>query len=361
MNGRKAALVAIIATGALFLAACGSGSNDKPSATGTEGTNPPKVFTVGLSIPTGGINQVIVIRDSLVASGAKLGIKFETFDAQLNPQKQVSDINQMVAQKVDGIVVLYAMGGPESLGPPLEKARKAGIKLLGYNIVADPEKSIAPWDGHVDEGMFGSASKDLSNFVAHRLGDRKNVLGVGIGIPVPEIARQLKTWESQVTSLDSAVKWLGTVANPTDDIAGSQRVVSEASTRYKNEIDAVMAYSDASALGARIALQNAGVTHAVITGFTGDEEGITAIKDGKIDATIDTVPWRQGLTLAAMMYGLLHNDPNTPQFVANELILVDADNVADYVPWPVKLAEIKAGTLTCKNAGCPAGLPVPPQ
>jgi ribose transport system substrate-binding protein len=347
---RRHALKAVVVCGVAACAAALAGTASSSSSQAKQ------QFVVGFSNPTGAQPSLNATQAAVAALGKRLGFKVVALDAQLNVQKQVSDINQFIAQHVDGIIVFPL--APNTLNPALNRARKAGIKLLGWDAFTQKPKagaSIAPYDANFDQGLtYGGATK-LAKLIASSLHGKGNVLGIGLGAPVPSIAFQVKQYQRFVTAGHPGVKWLGTMQNPTDDIAGGEKVTSQAVTRFKGQINAVMSYNDASALGAAISLKNAGVANPVIVGEGGSPAGVAGVEAGRITATVDIVPWRQGL-IAATMMGKLLNGETVPTWVETPVDLYTKANVAKRLDWDAALKQIASGKLTCKNGGCPAAL-----
>src|SRR3954467_7216473 len=126
-----------------------------------QGSQARAEFTVGFSNPTGAAASLNATQDAVTALGKHVGFKVIPLDAQLNVQKQVSDINQFIAQKVNAIIVFPL--APSTLNPALQRARKAGIKVIGWDALQTPPAggtSIAPYDTNVDQGLsFGGAQK----------------------------------------------------------------------------------------------------------------------------------------------------------------------------------------------------------
>lgn len=311
---------------------------------------------VGFSNPTGAQPSLNTTQAAATALGKRLGIKVISLDAQLNAQKQVSDINQFIAEKVNGIIVFPL--APNTLNPALERARKAGIKVLGWDAFTQKpasDASIAPYDANFDQGLSFGGATQLAKLVGDDLKGSGNVVGIGIGAPVPSIAFQVKQYRTELASQAPNIKWLGTVQNATDDIAGGQKVTAQAITRFGGKINGVMSYNDDSAIGAAIALKNNGTHNAVIVGEGGTSEGVTAVKNGQITASVDIVPWRQGLIAATMMHDLLTGQ-SVPTWIENPVIMYTKSNIASRLDWNTAVQQIAAGTLTCANGGCPPPL-----
>ena len=113
-----------------------------------------------------------------------------------------------------------------------------------------------------------------------------------------------------------------------------------------------MAYNDSSAIGAAVAAKAAGLDDVVIVGENGDDDGIAAVKDGHIDATVDLVPWRTGLVVQTIGRALLEGK-EVPTYVETTSVLYTKDTLGDRVGWDDATSQIADGSLTCADAGCP--------
>jgi ribose transport system substrate-binding protein len=349
--------VAAVAAGcalALSAAACSSGTS---SNAGSGGSPAGKQYVVGFSNPTAAQPILQTFQKALIAAGKHMNIKVVPLDAELNVQKQVSDIDQFVAQHVDGIIVFPL--APNTLTPALNQARAEGIKVLGFNAVVQqpkPGASVAPYDANFDQGEDYQGAKLLAQYVSQQLHGSGNVLGIGISAPVPSLHFMLQQYQMYLKQDAPNVTWLGTQANPTDDIAGGQQVASEAATKYQDKISAVMAYNDDSAIGGTIALKSAGVKNPLTVGQNGDPQGVAAIKDGTMSAMVDIVPWREALIGATMMNDLL-TKKSVPNWVATPVVMYTKSNIDQRLDWNQAVQEISNGTLSCQHGGgCPSSI-----
>ena len=84
----------------------------------------------------------------------------------------------------------------------------------------------------MDQGLSFGGAQQLANLVGTSLKGQGNVLGVGLGAPVPSIAFQLKQYQKLLAKSYPKLKWLATVENPTDDIAGGEKVVSRSGNTF---------------------------------------------------------------------------------------------------------------------------------
>ena len=337
---------------ALVGAACGG---DEPAATTepaetteptgtTEPTEPAESFSIGFTNPLGSNDQLNLLQQSIVARAEFLGHTVVPLDSNLDPNKQVSDIDQMVAQGVDAIIVFPL--DPNAITPPLERAREAGIKTIGINgtLFDTSVETADPFDAAVNQGEEQMAT-ETAEFVIDQLGGQGNVLGIGLGIPVPTIEYQMQVMEQAAT--DGGLTWLDRVDNPTDDAAGAQPVVEEALLRF-DQIDAIMAYNDPSAQGAIAAANAAGLEPGLegdilITGANG--VALDQIRSGELAATWDLLPWLQGICYVNVMTDILAGE-EVPVTTVVPVQMITQENVDQVLDWDQAVEMIAAGELT---------------
>lgn len=342
--------VTVAATATLLLLPAAAGCGKEQSADGKA------TYRVGLSDPVSAQPLDRAWGQATIAAGKRAGIDVTILDAALDANKQVSDVDQFVAQQMDGVIVFPL--APNAVDPALKRARAAGIKVVGASAIVaehEPTEPVEPYDALFNQNADVGGAKLLADHVAKRLNNKGNVLGIGIGAPVPSIKFMLQNYEKYVTQGRPDIKWLGTIDNPTDDEAGGEKAATEAIARFKGDIDAVMAYNTASAIGAAVALKRAGIDGVVIVGQNGDPQGARAVESGQIDAMVDLVPWRQGLVGIEIMRRLLEGKPVKPAFYLQPE-LYTKENISERLDWDEAIKKIESGELTCANGGCPPEL-----
>jgi ribose transport system substrate-binding protein len=191
--------VTIVASGvlAIALAGCNSGSTSATTAANTGASSSPvaavktgttaeladittlcgtKKLVVGMSDLFGGNSWRKITRAEFEDEAKKCPNITKTLytDAQNNPQKQISDINGLVAQGVD---VLIANDLGPSMLPTLRKATAAGVKVVPF--IATPGGKVgSDYTNYVaeDVGAYGAA---LADWDVKALGGKGNVVVLG--------------------------------------------------------------------------------------------------------------------------------------------------------------------------------------
>jgi ribose transport system substrate-binding protein len=368
MRSFRYGLTALLAACVVLVTACGDSNSSSSSNSGSSGATSAGSTSASTAAASGdckwkvgyaepvAAQEIDAIEDAaLIKGGKRRGICVTVLDSALDVNKQLGAVNQFVAQKMDAIIVFPL--SPNSLKPALDKARAAGIKLIGNSaIVTDkqPTGSIAPYDALFEQDSAVAGAKMLAEHVREKLGGKGTALGVGIGIPVPSLKFMMEQYTRAVTD-GSDIQWLATVDNPTDDIAGGQKVVSEAVTRFAGKkIDAVLTYNTSSGVGAYQALQRSNSKDAVIVAQNGDTIGVDGLESGKLSAMTDIMPWRSALQLLDITERVLEGK-EVPKLTFGRPILYTKDNLHERLDWKQAVEDIASGKLTCENAGCTKG------
>lgn len=334
--GRKRRLAVLLVV-PLGLIACGGNSSS------SSGGSTSKSFTIAFSNPVGSNDLLVVVQKAIEARAQCLGFKVVALDANLSADKQVSDITQFISQKVDGIIVEPL--NASAVKPVVEQAQAAGIKVIGSNLTlgktGTTTADIAPFQASVDEGYQQSA-QETAQYLSGQLGGHGNVLGIGIGFPVPVIQYEVSALHT--AAIAYGLNWLGEVDNPSDNEAGAEPIVEQALLKYPN-INAIMAYNEPSALGAAAALKAQGRTGVLITAANGTPAGVDAVKTGQIAATWDLLPWKLGVDFVNVLTQLMegHTAPVTTTVPSQKLTM---NNLSSQVNWDSAVSQIASCKIT---------------
>lgn len=350
MPTRSGALAAAALITTLAVSACtsgtpagGSGQSAGPSA---QAAGHSGAITIGFANPQGTQPVLQAFQQALTAAAKRKGDKVIALNAALSVNQQVSDIQTLISDKVN-VIIVFPLAGP-ALFPVLGQARKAGIKLIGWNALiptGKPVTSAAPFDADLDQGIIVQGAQDAANYVDQALHGKGNVVGINIAAPVPSLDALVGNYQADVTRGHPGVHWLGTLPDQTDSLSGGQTAMQDAITRFHGKINAVMAYTDESAIGAANALKSAGIHGTVLIGQQGNQDGINAIRSGVIQGDIDTQPWRQALYALGMATDLAAGK-KVPPLVEFPTVFITKANLSGYVPWSQAISEISDGKMS---------------
>lgn len=369
-HGRLATTVAAVALIALSLALVGCGGSDDESASETEsvasetsggattggetGSIPEGYSGVEADLPTaydaptmqsgtsckiGFQNPVAAneflgfVQKAVIAEAKGFGCTVIALDDALSPDKQVSNMQQLLGQNVDAII-FYPLD-PKATTPVLQRAKKQSVPVIAIDASfgeTNPVPLIATqvWQGRDIQAHL------QANALADAKPDAKVGL-IGIGIPVPAI--KYLTGRQQHFAEEKGLTVIDTEDNPSDDVTGGEKA-GNALLQRNQEIDSVMGYNDPSALGAVIAARATG-REITVVGLNGSSDGIEGVKTGRLIATVQVDPIGIGAQTADAAYSLITNQNlPLPPIVIRPGVLVTQDNVDDIPSWSAQLAEI---------------------
>ena len=263
----------------------------------------------------------------------RLGGSYVELDAKGDVDTQVSQFEQVVAQKVDGIFV-FALD-PGSVQPALERAKAAGLPVVTIDLNFENTDDIGEFDSQIlqrrDEAAYLGAQE-----MAKRVGSGASVATIDFAIKVPSI----------VYSIERAGYWadkfgltvVGNASNPSDDIAGGEKAMTEILGNYP-DIEGVIGYNDPSAIGAAAAARAQGKQDLVFGGENGGSDALEAIRAGRLDYTAKLHPPSMGKFAAWGLYNLLQ-DKEVPKAVKAEAPeIVTEDNIDSVQSWDEQLQE----------------------
>lgn len=350
------ARIALPVVAALVLAGCGQstaetsnkppGSDALPVSAEYSGplkglpTSYPEVqkkadLTVGFLIPNGAVEVLSALGRAMDAAVKAQGGKVITYDAQAQPDKQVTQMQQLVDRGVNAIVVWPL--DAKALDPVIRSASAKGIPVIGMEVNPDPNGDIGQFTTQVTTGAdqvgFNSA-REMA-----RVSPSAEVAIAGFVVPVPSIRAQTEAMGQWAKKF--GLKVVAEVENQTDDVAGGMTAAGGALAQNPN-IAGVLAYSDQTAIGAALAARESGRQIQTI-GTNGGSDAFEAIKQGRLHATLQfpIATWAQQLTRAAYSAVL---SPNTklPKTVYPEVLpLITAENVSQAKTFDEQIASIK--------------------
>lgn len=349
---RYQALVGALAVSALALSACSSGTSESaesaaPSEAATDAAEPAapaeSAGLVGFSYP---IEANTYLKAIGLGAQAQLmgncGAEFYPVDAQLDGNKQISDVEAMITKGVDAMII-YPLDS-NGLKPAMDKASEAGIKVITMNYSVDDSTAAPPSPSlaQVQDAFPQRAlAKEKVEWLKRELPDGGNVLYVGLAFPVAALEAHANMFAEEIASAPE-FNFLGRVDNQTDDSEGGRQAVDEALVRFP-EVDAIVSYNDPTALGAFQAVKAAGKDGQVlIIGNQMQPEAVQSLQNNEITGSWDFNPVESGIALAdltcAALTGASESDYN--KTVQTPAQFYDSSTIADFQSWDARIAAI---------------------
>jgi ABC-type sugar transport system substrate-binding protein len=342
INMKSVKKCAVVIAIALLVAACSSDSKSNTAAGSGSGAGTGKTFTVAYSQPIGQNPYLKTIEDAMRIAVEKRSGKFVSSDARGDVNKQVSDIDSFITQKVDAIVYYPLLSS--AVEPSLQRAASAGIKLvaLGHDTnYKDASPPPSPISAQVMEDRFNVSKKHV-DFLAKTLNGTGNVVYLAFGIPAATTETMFASFKENLASVPG-LKLLERVDNKTDDAAGARPLIDSMITKYGDSINAIVVYNEPSTIGAFSAIDAAGKKSSILlVGNQLTPEGVSHIQNGDWAVTWDLDPVTTGVSLGTMAMDILEGKPESQwhKTVITPSIEYTKTNIGDYVPWDQQLAKL---------------------
>ena len=234
------------------------------------------------------------LSEAIVAyAQTKPGVKVVMVDAQSDVQKQFSQVENFVAQKVDAIIL-----NPcelEASTPAVDYVKKAGIPLV---LVNQTTKSAG--DSYIGSNDF-EAGRMAMEAIAKKLNGQGGVLMLH-GIMGTSAQLQREAGAREVFAKYPGLK-LVDHQTASWDRAKAMALTENWIQAHKGKFSAVFAHNDEMAMGALLALERAQLKKDVyVIGIDAIAQALSAVKEGRLDATVfqDAVGQGKGSVDAAI-------------------------------------------------------------
>jgi ABC-type sugar transport system substrate-binding protein len=298
-------LVTLIAFAAMAMVGCGRGTQtSQETAAGTPGAaeatvaqavtdfprppKPSKAYRLGVSIPHLANPHYVGQAYGYIDEAQSLGAQVTLLEAggYEHLDKQVSQVEDLIASKVDAIIIA-AVSGPGTIGA-VEAAAAAGIPVINVNVMTDSDKVVTRIRS--DDDVIGRMQAD---FMGERLKGTGNVVMLR-GAPGTSWAEiRGNAFRKQLAAKYPNVKVLGeqySQSTPADGL----RLMEDFLQTFP-QISGVYNGADSTAVGAAQAVKGAGKAGAIVmtaTDFQLDTEKF--IREGVISASVLQQPVTMG-------------------------------------------------------------------
>lgn len=266
---------------------------------------------IGISISTLNNPYFVTLKDSAEAKAKELGMETTTVDAQNDPAKQVSDIEDLIQQGVD--ILLINPADSSAIAAAINSANNANIPVITVDRSAEGGEVVA----HVASDN-AAGGKMAGEYIIEQLGEEAKVVELE-GIPGSSAARERGAGFNEAIAAASGYEVASKQAANFDRAQGL--TVMENIIQSTKDFKAVFAHNDEMALGAVQALNAAGLTDVIVVGFDATEDAVKAVEDGKMAATVAQKPDLMGEQAVEAAQKVL-KDETVEEFIPVELELI---------------------------------------
>ena len=283
-------------------------------------------FTVGFSQMESDNPWRIAETNSIKAEAQKRGVPLVVTDAQGQTAKQVSDVEDLIARRVN--MIFLAPREFEGLAPALQAAKAANIPV----VLVDRAAAGTPGTDYKTllASNFIEQGQRAAEWLAKATGGKAKIVQL-TGTPGASVAA-----DREKGFRDEIAKYPGMeiIASQTGNFtrAEGERVMQNLAQSLGPKITAVYAHNDEMALGAIQALKSAGRKpgqDVIIVSVDGQKAALQAIMAGELGATVESNP-RFGPLAFDTMEKLRKGETVQPKILLTDR-LFDKTNAGQFV------------------------------
>ena len=261
-------------------------------------------FKAGYLQVFSGINVMMTLQNECEKKVRALGGTFISYDAGLDIQKQVSQMDQLISQKVD-VIIAYPTTDV-ALTQGVAAAKAAGIPVVQVNVPSNSQKTLDPNVAAMVGMAFDQYDYVTIKYIAEKFPKGK-VAFLGYGPPTDNLVHiigRAKYWAQQM-----GLNILGEVpamdASPNAATVATQAIIG----KYP-DVQIIIGYNDYATMAAAATLKAAGKTGVLVATMNGGQD-ITAagIKEGTALCAYRNAWWKVGNAAAIAAYDVLTKQP----------------------------------------------------
>lgn len=288
------------------------------SETPVEGNG--KTYKFGYTCMTMNNPFFITLEQSIREEVEKDGHSLITLDPQMDSQKQIAQVEDMISQGVD-MIFLNPVDW-KSVKAALDAAEKAGVPIVNFDAEVFDQELV---DSIVVSDNFNAGKVCGEDLVAKMPDGGKIAI-----IDSP-------TMKSVIDRIDGFLEGLGDDKDKFQIVAqqdgkGSLEVtmpIAEAILQANPDIEAIMGGNDPTALGIIAALKAANKSDVLVYGVDGSPEAKAAIKDGDMTGSGAQSPINIGKESVKVGYQIL-NGESYERFIPVNTEIITKDNVDQF-------------------------------
>jgi len=281
----------------------------------------PKI-TIGLAVANLQADFFRQIKASVERAGREADVTVITVDARGDSAAQISQVRDLIAQKIDALI--YIPAGATAAAVPVNLARAAGIPT----VAVDRTPEGAPADTFIATDSVAAAHA-LGQWVVEQTGGTAEIgiIQGQIGT-TPQLERDkgfstAMTGHSgmRVVATQPSLEW-----HQDEGFAIAQDMLQR-----RPAITVLFGQADALALGAAQAVKLIKPGHRVlVVGFDGDVTGLKAVQNGALDATMTQPTQEMGRMALRSALDLIARKP-VPALQLQPATLTTKANVGAFI------------------------------
>lgn len=288
----------------------------------------PKKTEIAVCLP-GSVEFFSVERKGMDAAAAKLGVTLAYSDAEWDPGKQLNQVEDFIARKVQAIML--CAGDNQALLPAVKLCNEAKIPLITFTNVlgTDPEgkyPGVVTFVG-ISDVNYGVMMGQMAHTL---LGDKAASIVLLEGNPGTGPQRQrAQGFEAELRKYP---KYKIVYRQAIDGWKKEGALAAmEAFIQTKQPFDLVACQWYDGAIAAAMAIKDAGMAGKFVTGLEFSKSVVPYIKSGQVNMTTNASISGMGYTAVETTVKHLKGE-KVPAFVGVVPVVVDKANVDKIVP-----------------------------
>ncbi|TQE17657.1 transporter [Streptomyces ipomoeae] len=239
---------------------------------------------LGLSLSTLNNPFFVQIKDGAQEEAKKLGVDLTVTDAQNDASQQANQLQNFTSEGIDSIIVNPV--DSDAAGPSVRAANKADIPVVGVDRgVNKAETAALVASDNVEGGKLGARA------LADKLGGKGKIV-ILQGLAGTSASRERGAGFAEGLKAYPGIEVVAEQPADFDRTKGLDVMTNL--LQAHPDIDGVFAENDEMALGAVKALGDKAGTSVAVIGFDGTPDGLKAVKNGTLYASVAQQPAELG-------------------------------------------------------------------
>ena len=204
------------------------------------------------------------------------GYTYVSADAQGDPQKQMTDVDSLLASKCDAAIILAQ--DSKAIMPAIAQAKAAGVPIIAYDVPVDlPDVTFISFDNvevgrQMAEGMV--KVKNSGNWALIEGDAAMTIINLFRDGQMEVLKPLIDKGQIKVVAKQNIENWKPDLA---------QAAMEQILTQTNNKVDAVLAMNDGMATGVSAALASQKMLGIPLSGQDGDKVALNRIAKGAAD------------------------------------------------------------------------------
>lgn len=310
----------------------------------SEGGSAGSDITIGVCLSSFHAGFMTAVNQAVSDKGKELGITVNVANANGDASVQADNMQNFITQGVSAIIINPI--DSNGIIPSILMANKKNIPVFIIDTNAAGGEII---NRNATDNV--KAGQTAANAIAEHI-KAKNGDYVGVVVNLAGKISQASGADRDSGFMDEIAKYPDIKVVFRQDCEFDQEKSMNAmmdALQANPTIDAVFAANDNTALGAVKAIEQANrfypqgdSKHIFVVGIDGNPEGISAVRDGRIDATISQNPISMGSISMQMAYDYIKNGTVPEQSTESPQMLITTENitskeVSDFGLWADEL------------------------